>query len=300
MCEELTNHDRALDFLKEHLQQGTLVLFLGSGASSDMGLPEWVTFVNDIREKMQLDPVPVSPTPSAETLQIAADEAKEKCESDDEYFQLLKECLYKDLEELTSAALRNDLLTALGALLMGSKRGNVRRVVTLNFDSMIEWFLSMYGFVTRVIYSLPELEGSEDVRVYHPHGFLPHDSLNLPGSDFVILGLDSVNKRLGKLGDPWFEMTRHILKSGFCLFVGLSSRSFLDRSLAPLLAATGDELRNKRPTGIWMLMEEIDEATRKQFLRNNVVPLVFETPEAIVDFLLEICRKAAHGGIRVH
>jgi hypothetical protein len=265
-----------------------------------MGLPEWIDFVNGIREKVQLGPVPVSPVPNAEELQTAADEVREKCASDDEYLQLLKECLYGNLHELSSAALRNDLLAALGAMLMGSKRGNIRRVVTLNFDSMIEWFLSMYGFVTRVVYSLPELEGSEDVRVYHPHGFLPHDSLNLQNSDFVILGLDSVNKRLGTPGEPWFEMTRHVLKTGVCLFLGLSYRSFLDRSLAPLLTATGESLREQRPTGIWVLKDRIDESKKQQFLRNNVVPLVLDTPEAIIDFLLGICRKAASGGIRVH
>lgn len=300
MYEELTHPRRALDFLAANLQQGTLALFLGAGASSGMGLPEWFDFVNKIREKVGLAPIPDSPTPNAEDLQIAADEIKEKCKTDKEYLQFLKECLYKDMVGLSWEALQNKLLTAVGALLIGSKRGNVRRVVTLNFDSMIEWFLSMYGFVTRVIYHLPELEGSEDVRVYHPHGFLPHDSLNLQDSDFVILGLDSVNKRLGTTGDPWFEMTRHILRTKVCLFVGLSERSFSDRSLAPLLTATGDELRKKRPTGIWLLKNNISDTKQKQFLRNNVVPLVLEKPDEIADFLLDICRKAAVGGIRVH
>lgn len=298
MWDELTYAPRAKDYLATHLQEGTLVLFLGSGSSSGMGLPEWVEFVNDIRARAGLSSV--STSLNAEDLQIAADELRDECASNDEYLKILKECLYKNMKHLSSTQLRSDLLGAIGALLAGSKRGNVQRVMTLNFDSMLEWFLSIYGFVARVVYSLPELEGSEDVRIYHPHGFLPHHSLALKDSDFIILGLDSVNERLGRNGDPWFELTRHVLRTGVCLFVGLSERSFSDRALAPLINTTGKELENERPTGIWLLKNSIADTKKNQFLRNNVVPLVLGTDEGIVDFLLEICRTAARGGIRVH
>jgi hypothetical protein len=295
--DELTYSPRASNFLAEHLQRGTLVLFLGAGVSKGMGLPNWVEYVNKIRQKVCL--TPVSSDSNAEDLQIAADEVENKCESEEKYFQILKSCLYEDIEELSSTVLKNDLITAVCALLMGSKRGNIRKVITLNFDSMIEWFLSLYGFITRVVYQLPALEGAEDVRIYHPHGFLPHGSLGLPDSDFVILGLDSINKRLGTPGDLWFEMVRHLLRSSVCLFVGLSDRTFSDRSLAPLLTSTGEEINKERPTGIWMLKGNISESKRNQFLRNNVVPLELPTAKDIADFLLGVCRKAAVGGIHV-
>lgn len=293
--EELTYSPRASEFLARHLREGTLVLFLGAGASSGMGLPDWSEFVSRMRERVGL--AQVEPTANAEDLQIAADEVKDKCKSEDEYFLLLKTCLYLDMSELSSEVLQNKLLTALGALLMGSKRGNIRRVVTLNFDSMLEWFLSLYGFVTRVIYRLPQLEGAEDVRIYHPHGFLPHPSLTLQNSSFIILGFDSVNERLGTTGDPWYQMMQHLLRSAVCLFVGLSERTFLDRNLAPLLTVIGKEIGNERPTGVWLLRDAISKSRRSQFLRNNVVPLEIRNGKYIADFLLGVCQKAAGGSI---
>ncbi len=295
--DELTYAPRAAQFLADHLQRGTLVVFLGAGASQGMGLPSWVDFVNNARRIKGLEDVALSPEPTAEVLQAGSDEVREACGSDLAYMQLLKECLYKDLPELSWGLLRNDLLTALCALLMGSKRGNVRRVVTLNFDSMLEWFLSMYGFIARVVYKLPQLEGAEDVRIYHPHGFLPHKSLNLKDSDFVLLGLDSVNGRIGRLGDPWFELSRHLLRSGVCLFVGLSERTFQDRALAPLLADVGGAIQGERPTGIWILVGDVGARTKQAFLRNNVVPLVFTKKAEVSTFLLDICKEAAKGGI---
>jgi hypothetical protein len=290
---ELTYPDRAQDFLVSHLTQGTLILFIGAGASTGLGLPNWPDLINRLRNGVGLSTI--ATFQSAEDLQKAADQVLRKCSSEGAYRQLVKKCLYQDIDSLSSDVLQNRLLTALGAMLMGSKRGNVRRVVTLNFDSMLEWYLSLYGFVVRVVFRLPELEGSEDVRIYHPHGFLPHPSRPLwRDSDFLQLSFDSVNERVGTLGDPWFEMTRHLLRSGVCLFVGLSEQTFSDRSLTPLLKTTGQELSSQRPTGIWLLKRDaVPEETQELFLGNNVVPVALPSDKHIVDFLLGICQKAA-------
>jgi hypothetical protein len=113
------------------------------------------------------------------------------------------------------------------------------------------------------------------VRIYHPHGFLPHPDLRLDGSDFVILSLKSINLRLGKPHDEWIALLRHILSSGVGLFIGLSEHSFRDRALAPLLALASTQLEGRRPTGFWVL--KTDEAQRdqlnKEFLDYNIVPL---------------------------
>lgn len=297
MFDHLTYKLRACEFLSQHLKKGTLTLFLGAGASSGLGLPGWIDFVNICRKKVGLSEVPHDS--KSEDLQIAADEVEAKCKITNDYLPLLKDCLYQNMVTLSSKELKNDLLIALGALLMGSKRGSVQRVVTLNFDSILEWFLSVYGFITRVIYQLPAIEGDEDVRIYHPHGFLPHKNLKLPDSDFVILGLDSINQRIGTPGDQWFEMIRYIFRSGVCIFVGLSETTFSDRALSPLLTTTAKELENDRPTGIWLFNKKIKDSTRQQFLRNNVVPLELSSNKEISDFLLDICSDASKTSVRI-
>ncbi len=285
----LVDPGRAQQFLASRLRLGTLVLFLGSGASQGLGLPGWVDLVNRLRTTVRLPLLPA--TSSAIELQLAAQQVQKKCASKDKYFRIIKESLYRDINSLTTDVLRRDLLIAIGSLLIGSKRGNVRRVVTLNFDSMLEWFLLLHGYVFRVVHTLPELEGSEDVRIYHPHGFLPHPSLGHPDSKELIFSIDSVNRRLGTTGDQWHEMTRHIIRSGVCLFVGLSETTFLDPNLAPLLTKTSDEVKNSRVTGIWLLKDKI--TIRDQFLDNNVVPIRFHSEKAIANFLLGVCQQSA-------
>jgi hypothetical protein len=237
---------------------------------------------------------PLTPPQSADQLQAAADEVKNGfCRGDEREFALLvTTCLYEGVT-LSSDLLKNDLLIALGALMMGSRRGSVKRVLTLNFDNVLEWYLTLHGFVPKTIVQPPAMEGAEDVRIYHPHGFLPHPSLSFTPSDFVILGQHSINRRLGTQGDPWFELMRHLLRTGMCLFVGLSEESFRDRALAPLLVTVGEELQHSRPTGFWLLRGDGSEEQRQAYLTTNIVPLYRKSHQQIPDLLLAICRKAA-------
>ena len=165
-------------------------------------------------------------------------------------------------------------------------------MVTLNYDSNLEWFLSLFGFQVNSISDLPSLEGSEDVRIYHPHGFIPHDSLKLSMSKFLILGLKDANNRLGNRNDLWFEKIRQILESGVCLFIGLSENTLSDRAIAPLLSATGDQFRDIRPLGIWIIRGKLQEEKRKELFRNNIVPLEIDNDLEISNYILEISQKA--------
>jgi hypothetical protein len=292
--DELTYPDRAIGYLAGRLVDGTLVLFLGSGTSSGAGLPNWRVLVKLIRKEVGLRGKPLDD--SAKTLQTAADEARQKFGGDDKGFAaVVRKCLYqgKSLEE---SLVYDDLLVSLGALMMGSRRGTVRRVVTLNFDSVLEYYLSLCGYVSRVVTQPPVDEGAEDVRVYHPHGFLPHPDQKSKSSDFVILGLKSVNERIGSEHDPWFEMVRHLLLSGTALFVGLSENSFRDAALAPLLANVSRQINRRRPTGFWLLpgKSAIIKTVRQEFLDYGVVPLGLETFQEVPKFLLKVCQRAAN------
>ncbi len=175
---------------------------------------------------------------------------------------------------------------------MGSKRGHVKIIVTLNFDSILEWFLSLYGFVYRSIYQLPSLEGSEDVRIYHPNGFIPLPELNVEASDFIIFGMDDINERLGTKYDPWFELIRRILDTSICLFIGMSSNTLSDWSISPLFITLGKAYLGKRPLGIWLLKDKITTTKENDFKQKNIVPISILSERDISDFILKICQKA--------
>ena len=296
--DHLTYRARAIDYLGESLNSGSLVLFLGAGTSAGAGLPNWRRLIETMRTAKKLSNAGIAS--SADSLQRAADEIRRKFyDGDDRGFaEFVRSCLYRRVK-LDQELVRDPLLIALGALMAGSRRGSVRRIVTFNFDCILEWYISLYGLVPSVILQPPADEGAEDVRIYHPHGFLPHPQLKIKGSDFVILDQRSVNLRLGKPADDWLALLRHVLLSGVGLFVGLSEDSFRDRALAPLLTAVGESVKKKRPTGFWILQNgkakerRREKAVDQEFLGCNVVPLRVSGLEEIPKLLMEICRKSS-------
>ena len=266
----LTKRDRAVDFLANSLREGTLVLFLGAGVSSGAGLPTWPALVKSMRTEVGLHNDGV--TSDADSLERAAQEIERKFYHKDDrgFAELVQKCLYQGIS-LDDSVVADRLLTALGALLMGSRRGSVRRIVTFNYDSVLESYISLNGLVPKVVLQPPVDEGAEDVRIYHPHGFLPHPELKIKGSDFVMLSSSSINLRIGAPYDPWIELLRHTLATGVGLFVGLSLHSFRDRALAPLLTTVGKGLKVRRPTGFWILKEDGDNDSQvdEEFLGWN-------------------------------
>lgn len=289
--EHLRQSDIAINFLAKHLKEGTLMLFLGAGISKQFGLPKWDELVNDLRAEVGL--APLMSNPPADVLQRGADDVLDKLKSEEELINLVEKYLYSKMSKLEpSTIFNNSLLIAIAGLLMGSKRGHVRRVITLNYDNLLEWVLSVFGFSVKTIYSLPELEGSEDVIIYHPHGFIPVPGLHKDKSNFIILGMDSANHRLGTLGHPWTELTRHLLKTSVCLFVGMSPESVSDRAISGLFATTGKEVSDNRPLGIWLVLDELGESKIAEFQRNNIYPIKMETPLEVSEFILNICKSA--------
>lgn len=288
---ELTNIELAIPFLADHLIKGTLVLFLGAGSSKGFGLPNWLEFTNRFRTSVGLNEMTGANTP--EEIQHAMDEALDRIPGAQDRINTTRSILYPDPDTLdVSWAFQNHLLISISSLLMGSKRGHIRRVVTLNYDSMLEWFLSLFGFQVNAIADLPAMEGSEDVRIYHPHGFVPHPSLKFRDSKSLILGLKDANNMVGGRENLWREKERQIMESGVCLFVGLSGNTLSDRSISPILSTVGDHFKEMRPLGIWIVKDDLTEVKKSEFLRNNIAPIQILGDQEISKFILRISQTA--------
>jgi hypothetical protein len=210
----------------------------------------------------------------------------------EELASLAKTALYEKCD-FGEERLRNPLLVALGALMNGSRRGSVRRIVTLNFDCILEWYALTYGLVPRIITDPPDLEGAEDVRIYHLHGFLGHPSVNLPDGGKLILSRRSVNKRLGDRNDPWFSLTQHLFQTSIALAVGMSYRTFEDTALAPHITVAHALRRSHEPVGFWFLADAPPSASEdRAMLDVGIVPLRM-AKEEIPRVILKICQVAA-------
>ena len=299
---ELKDRDFAIDYLAGHLIEGTIVLFLGAGASKGFGLPSWIELANKLRDEMNKlrdteNPArphlsPIQEDSSVEQVQLAIDEDLDIIKHDEQKkIELISKLLYPNsLAGLK--AYNNNLLIALSSLLIGRRRGHINKVVTYNYDSMLEWFLSLFGFSVNTIHELPSLEGSEDVRIYHPHGYIPHPMMDSQNSStFLVFGMQDANKRL-RDGEKWRQKTKEIMASGVCLFVGMSGNTLTDRSVSPIISEVGEMVKNERPLGIWIYKDNLTPAKDSEFLRNNIIAVPIQDADEICDFILEISQKS--------
>lgn len=303
------DHSLAIPYLAQYLRDGCLILALGSGISQGIGLPNWFTLVERcLRETKRLKgtiELPDTP-PSRENVVLCRlmDKVEKEFGKVDmgrnlDYRSMVRSCLYDgvtsgevtpDPGEYNNAnMLHHDLLIALGALLMGSKRGSVKEVFNFNFDDVLDWYLGLHGFDTHIVTRLPELQSAADVTIYHLHGYLP---LSLPAnqsSDFLIFGQKSYEARQGSHWDIWLDFFRSAMRRGIMLFIGLSGD---DQLLGPSLENVKTTISDERFTGFWMFGPGADPLVIDSISESNIVPLCFSDFNQYPDFLLSICREA--------
>ncbi len=182
---------------------------------------------------------------------------------------------------------------ALGAMLMGSRRGHVDTVLTLNFDSVLEEYLLLHGYVANIVTELPALTGGEDVTVFHLHGYLPSETGPGRRSKDITLTKQSVLKMVGELNHPWRIILRQMVRSKVLLLLGISSETTIGSALGSILTSEANDISGDRASAFWLGTETPSDESRAVLLDANVVPVTLGSFEEIDDFLLAVCRDAA-------
>jgi len=285
--------DLTIPFLASHLRAGTLGLALGAGASKYLNLPNWYELVNRCSTKAGLVADMTEDTSNAdlcgriELIEKHFSAGKlGKGESAD-YRKAVADALYDGVS--FDRVLHSDLLIAIGALVMGSRRGSVREVVNFNFDDVLEWYLCLHGFDINIVKELPALRTGADVAIYHPHGFLPFHGDWFTGSDFLIFSQLSYDDKMGDIKEPWTELTKVFLKSKVVLFVGLSGN---DPTFGPIFRDVQKDLEAARHTGLWLFGPGAENENMDRLQERNLVPLEFDQYERWPEFILKICQAA--------
>jgi hypothetical protein len=287
------NPELAIEFLAFHLRQGTLGLFLGAGVSNYLKLPNWSAIVSRCSTEVGLPELPPE-APASELCarmqqieKMKSPSGKAQLGSSQEFRDLVHKHLYSEVQ--FEHILHGELLMALGSLIMGSKRGSVTEVFTLNFDDVLEWYLYLHGYQIQVVTSQPALRTAADVTIYHPHGFIPfHTQFN--ASDFLIFGQQSYNEKMGNPSDPWTEATRYFLKSKLVLFVGLSGE---DPTFGPLFSQVQKSVKESRPIGVWLFTISSIPSKLTAIEDQNFIVLEMPNHDAWPNFLLSIAQHAA-------
>jgi hypothetical protein len=289
--------DRALaiSFLSSHLRNGTLALAIGAGVSKQLNLPCWFELVNRCSESVGLLPDLTDMSSNDELCQrmevVEKKTSGGKCRSGaaQDYRNTVRNSLYKTVDY--SKVLHSDLLIAIGALTMGSQRGNVTEIINFNFDDVLEWYLRLHGYQINPIRKLPALRTSADVTIYHPHGFLPYHEEAFKQSDFLIFSQYSYDEKMGNNIEPWNELTKGFLQSKLVMFIGLSGS---DKTFGPIFSAVNKELKSSRPIGVWLCGPDMNKEVMDKLQDRNMICLPFEQFSQIPDYILEICQDAAN------
>jgi len=285
---ELSNPEMACPEIAKELSNKNVALFLGAGISLAFGFPNWIKLANAIRSKAGLNGVDNNSL-STKEIQNCIDEALDILGwNEDSKITLVKELLYTNYPGLTTEKVFDyPLLIALSLLLTRY----VNTVVTLNYDGMLEWFMSLFGIHVQSITSMPEKKKEADIRIYHPHGFTPHPKMKgSSSSDFIILGRKDSMQKFGGRDNLWKEKVLSIVEQHTCLFIGLSFNAFEDPIVEAPITAASTEIGG-RILGYWLLLDNLIEEDRKKFERNSIVPLLFKMPKDIPNYILKICQE---------
>jgi len=281
--------------LAKYLVKGELSLFLGAGISASVGMPNWKDLTKNvlINVGFQNEANKISDqTTDAEYRNLMTKVRKELNHDAVKFKEIVKKSLYSKDKLFDLGNFVPPLLSSLGAMMMGSKRGSVKQVVTLNYDNVLELYLSYHGFYTQSVSVLPVRLRDADVTIYHPHGYLPHGSKDEDSED-IILDQHSYDCILGAETDsPWRKLTRNILKSKVVLCVGLSNR---DPNLNTLVGSVMKEMTKaglEQPVGFWLHCDE--DAKDEEFEElTKFVPVRVRRHKDYPQFILDICKKAS-------
>jgi len=292
------NVDKCTDNLSENLKQGCLGLFLGAGVSAGLKLPSWAVLVrNCLAEVSPNKKLKLKPT-NAELKAVTNIIKGVRPTSD--YLDIVKRNLYEGISLNFSLANR-DLLIPLSSLIVGNTRGNVTNVVTLNFDSVLEWYLMTNGLSVSVSAKNDLFKKNTDVEVTHLHGFLPYDVSHGDMSDFLIFTKEEFENRDVQY-DYWKVFMEDFYRRNVFLTVGISAESLIDdvcKHLRNLDKWYEDEkILRDVPYGYAFITPEsrksLDKTNKETLLRHGIVPCTLQIPD-FPDAIFSIAQKAAKG-----
>jgi SIR2-like domain len=272
-------------YLGQQLKRGRLALILGAGASFGFGLPDWRKLVDDMFDEAGKVPPPdLSPPDASDSLYVdilARDDVR--------LVEILHKALYRKFDSRINILRQSELLTGLAALLVRSVRGHASRVISFNFDDVLEQFLKYFGLTVHSIAAMPSWGSAADVKVYHPHGFTPQDGKGR--SDRVVftkLQLERVVDDFAK----WEALLLETLSRHTCVFIGLSGE---DPHLSSLLSKV-DPIHVAKSQGeaFWGVRfgDRTDTNSRK-WSHRGVFPVILDDYSELPSWLFETCQEAA-------
>lgn len=307
-----TNLEAVKHQIAQFLKRESLCLFLGAGVSSSAGFPSWLDITKHCVSKKKLitklkkiDKISLTEKSSISDLLIALENVRGKCSNEIEFKGIVENYFLTHVTRYDYTIAQNLLFVALGALVMPSHRGAISEIVTYNFDDFLEWYMHIHGFTVQRVTELPYLENRNDIRIFHPHGYIPLAKSLCPGnptgngSRNIVFDLHSYERLMADKENAWNHTLAGIVRRKIPLMVGLS---FDDPPLKHLISQVKQEMEKEpswksgdswRPIGILLKLESEIKGKENDYILRGIAPVGFANYDEIWEFLLSVCQLSA-------
>lgn len=300
LLKDYTEFDKAKQQILRDLNQGCLGLLLGAGASSAIGLPNWPKLVLSIANEIFPGEGHIyddTQEYDIDVLKALIARVNTKLANQSKYFDLVRVHLYNSVTFDFKTASK-DLLIAISALTVGAKRGTVQNIVTLNFDSVLEWYLDTLGLEINVLSTKQLFHRRCDVNITHIHGFLPYQSEFGPNSDFLIFSKREFEDRVMNDKDYWRGHLIEYFRRHVFLSVGLSATS-LENDVCVYLRYlnnwyTDQKISREKPYGYaFIYAPEVRAGQTDILIDTGVVPILYNNHDDVPKMIFEIAKLAS-------
>jgi len=284
--------DDVVKDIAEALKHGLLGLMVGSGISKKLELPLWHELVVACCKGAAYKSDDIDAMSDGTKLFKRMQAVRTDIGDDRKYLELVSRCLYANWTN-PNVSVAPELMRAIGVLVMGSIRGRAKTIINFNFDSLLEWYLSLHGYVVQVIEDVPRGIVDADVHVFHPHGYLPFSSAFGRPSRMILFDQGEAERRATDRNAAWTDVFRFVLGSQVFLAIGLSGND----PMANLMLRAASEQRtssDKRPLGFWFFQEgSLDSDSLIDLRTKKIVPVPLGSYDLIPNALFDIGRQAA-------
>jgi SIR2-like domain len=217
--------------LKEDIKTKKFVLFLGAGVSWDFKTPDWDTLLERLysdKDIFNIETEELWTTIKENVLKGKLRDALQQgrmielqCQSKGVDFKTkVKHHLYKDNTESKGV---NATLNLIGEFLLENIL--LDSIVTFNFDDYAEAKLSEKAKNYRTIHKESDLIAlkSDELPVYHPHGYLPSETVDVSVPEYSIVFSETAYHQTYSEPYSWANLTQiNKLTNYTCIFIGIS------------------------------------------------------------------------------
>jgi len=284
----LNNQEMAAQELGQMLHAGELALFLGAGISMDHGAPSWHALARAMAWESKVGSAGINRA-KIRGGELATIFSKIQRARPDQFEALVKKWLYcRWTPKRGNWASSN--LVAMGSLMSGTNRGRIDTVLTLNFDSILEMYLRLYGFIPQSITSFPSTLRRADVHIFHSHGYLPFNADDGSDSSDILLSNQTYLEAMGEDNHPRKRMMEYVFGQKRVLAIGLSGDDIYSRAV---LAALAKRNPHGPLMGFWVIGPR-DSADKVAALKESKLAAVrMKSYKELPEFLFAIARHAA-------